>query len=273
LKKILSGGFKPFYSSEDLKMFDIPECPGIPMVSFCDIPLSQTRGHVGVYGRYAIGLDKKWAMRKNISPVHYIYEGSVCARVISEVHNSLPADAFNIECGCMKFNPLTAIFFFGKPYHGQMRREDSNTGLIEDKGEVIFYDEREWRYVPFADQTIISGGEVPADIRPMLSEKEYAKGDVRDKATASLPKHYRLTFGAADIKYLIVQNEDEIPGMVDFIHGELQRSGENTELRSCPQDEKKQLMARLLSMRQIEQGFLANLLTRKHWDQAVKSEW
>jgi hypothetical protein len=30
LKKILSEGFKPFYSSEDLNMFGVAECPGIP---------------------------------------------------------------------------------------------------------------------------------------------------------------------------------------------------------------------------------------------------
>jgi hypothetical protein len=41
LQQILGSGFKPFYSSEDLKMFGVSECPGIPMVSFCDIPLSQ----------------------------------------------------------------------------------------------------------------------------------------------------------------------------------------------------------------------------------------
>lgn len=255
LKKILSGGFKPFYSSEDLKMFDIHECPGIPMVSFCDIPLSHTQNHVGVYGRYAIGFEKNWGMRKNISPVHYIYEGSVCARVISEVHKSLPEDAFNIECGCMKFNPLTAIFFYGKPYRGQMRRTDSVTGQMVDKGEVIFYDEREWRYVPFADETIIHNGEFPAEIRPMLSEKEYLKSDVLDKATAALHSHYKLTFGAEDVKYLIVQHDDEIPEMVDFIYDEVQRFGENTELRSCPEHEKKRLTTRLISMRQIEQDF------------------
>jgi hypothetical protein len=255
LKKILSGGFKPFYSSEDLKMFGITECPGIPMVSFCDIPLSHTRKHVDDYGRYAIGFDKKWGMNKNISPVHYIYEGSICARVIYEVHKSLPGDAFNVECGCMKFNPQTAIFFYGKPYRGHMRRKDSSTGMIVDKGEVIFYDEREWRYVPFADQTIMSGEEIPADVRAMLSEKEYAKGDVLGKATDSLHQHYRLTFRAEDVKYLIVQHEDEIPEMVDFINGDLQRYGDNTELLCCPQDEKKRLTARLISMRQIEQDF------------------
>ena len=65
LKQILNCGFKPFYSSEDLTMFGVRECPGIPMVSFCGIsPSPQTTRHVVHYGRYALGLSKKWGMNE-----------------------------------------------------------------------------------------------------------------------------------------------------------------------------------------------------------------
>lgn len=256
LKKILGCGFKPFYSSEDLTMFGVSECPGIPMVSFCDIPLSQAKKHVDDYGRYAIGLDKKWGMTKNISPVHYIYKDSICALVISRVYHSLPKEAFYVDCTCMKFDTRTAIFFYGKPYRGHLRRKDTATGKIVDKGEVTFYDEREWRYVPFADQTIrgMEEIEIPAGVRTMLSEREYAKSEILDDASTSLHNHYRLTFGAEDAKYLIVDSEDEIPELVDFIYS-VQGDCENSELRSCTENEKKRLTTRLISMRQIEQDF------------------
>jgi len=253
LKKILGGGFKPFYSSEDLTMFGVSECPGIPMVSFCDIPLSQAKKHVGDYGRYAIGLDKKWGMTKNISPVHYIYEDSICARVIYRVYHSLPKEAFYVDCTCMKFDTQTAIFFYGKPYHGPLRRKDFATGKIVDKGEVTFYDEREWRYVPFADPTK-GMGEIPAGVRAMLSEREYAKSEILDNANTSLHNHYSLTFRPEDAKYLVVNNEDEIPELVDFIYG-VRGDGENSELGSCTENERKRLTTRLISMRQIEQDF------------------
>lgn len=253
LKAILGEGFKPFYSSEDLTMFGVRECPGIPMVSFCDIPLSRAGKHVGDYGRYAIGLDKKWGMTKNISPVHYIYEGSMCARVIAEVYHSLPRDAFDVDCTCMTFSTRTALFFYGKPYRGQLRRKDSATEDIVDKGEVNFYDEREWRYVPFADQTLKGMEEIPAGVRAMLSEQEQAKSDILADASTSLQKNYSLTFAAEDIKYLIVDSEDEIPALVDFIHG-VEASG-NKELLKCTVNERKRLMTRVISMRQIEQDF------------------
>jgi Putative abortive phage resistance protein AbiGi, antitoxin len=254
LKQILSGGFKPSYSSEDLTLFGVSECPGVPMVSFCDIPLSHARKHVDNYGRYAIGLDKKWGMGKNISPVHYIYEGSMCARVISEVYQSLPKDAFYLDCTCMKFNTRTAIFFYGKPYHGHLRRRDAATGKIVDKGEVIFYDEREWRYVPFADQTIMRMEEIPSGVTAMLSEREYGNSEVLENASTSLHNHYRLTFGAEDAKYLIVGSEDEIPELVDFIYS-LQGDRDNSQLTRCPENERKRLATRLISMQQIEQDF------------------
>jgi hypothetical protein len=252
LKRILDGGLRPFYSSEDLQMFGVKECPGIPMVSLCDIPLSQTKTHVGDYGRYAIGFDKKWGMGKNVSPVHYIYEGSICARVISEVYHSLPPGAFYRDCTCMRFNTRTAIFFYGKPYRGSLRRKDA-TGKIVDKGEVTFYDEREWRYVPFADQTLNMEA-VPDGVRAMLSEGELKDSDILDNASASLHNHYKLTFGAEDIKYVIVDKEDEIPALVDFIN-EFRGDHENKELVRCTENERKRLATRLLSMRQIEEDF------------------
>jgi hypothetical protein len=253
LKKILSSGFKPFYSSEDLTMFGVSECPGIPMVSFCDIPLSQAKKHVSDYGRYAIGLDKKWGMekKKNVSPVHYIYKDSICARVIKNIYDSLPKEAFYADCTCMKFDTRTAIFFYGKPYWGHLRRRDIATGEILDKGEVTFYDEREWRYVPFADQSIKGMAEIPSGVRTMLSQKEYEKAEILDRASTSLHSYYRLTFGAEDAKYLIVNTEEEIPDLVDFIDG-AQGDWENNELGDCTRDEKKRLTTRLISMAQIE---------------------
>ena len=249
LKKIISEGFKPFYSSEDLRMFGVPECPGIPMISFCDIPLSQTQNHVDGYGYYAIGFDKKWGMKKNISPVHYIYEGSICARVISEIHQFLPKNAFVEECGCMKFNPATAIFFYAKPYRGTMLRK----GV--DKGEVTFYNEREWRYVPFADHTIKGMDEIPDGIRPMLAEREYNDSGALDAATIRLHEHYKLTFGAEDVKYLIVKEEVDFEEIDNFIEFGLKQRCENNELRNCPEDEKRRLATRLISMRQIKEDF------------------
>ena len=49
---------------------------GVPMVCFCDIPLSQINKHTTYYGNYAIGLTKDWAKRNKINPVLYMYPNS-----------------------------------------------------------------------------------------------------------------------------------------------------------------------------------------------------
>jgi hypothetical protein len=254
LKQILNGGFKPFYSSEDLTMFGVRECPGIPMVSFCDIPLSQTNQHVTHYGRYALGLTKEWGKDRNVVPIHYIYENSICANILSDIYDSLPKADFYTDCTCMKFDTRTAIFFYGKPYTGELLKRDRDTGKILDKGTVTFYDEREWRYVPFADQSIKEMREIPSGVRTMLSQREYETGEVFARASTILQEHYTLKFGAEHIKYLIVNKQEEIPELIDCIDG-LWPQAPNEELGSCTSKEKKQLMARVMSMDWIEQDF------------------
>src|SRR5262249_14417290 len=149
-------------------------------------------------------------------------------------------------CGCVKFNSATAIFFYAKPYRGKMFRN----GV--EKGEITFYNEREWRYVPFADDTIHGVDEIPAGIRPMLAESEYKNTGALSAATMTLHEHYKLTFGAEDVRYLIVREENELDEIVNFITYELRKRGHNDELQNCSEDEKKRLLTRLISMRQIE---------------------
>ena len=85
--------------------------------------------------------------------------------------------------------------------------------------------------------------EIPVEVRTMLSAGEYAKPAILDSASTSLHNHYKLTFGAEDTKYLIVDNEDEIPELVDLIYG-VQGDYENSELGSCTQNERKRLTTR-----------------------------
>ena len=42
------------------------------MVCFCDIPLNLAGNHRKVYGDYALGLRKEWAIENAICPVLYL---------------------------------------------------------------------------------------------------------------------------------------------------------------------------------------------------------
>ena len=70
LISILTRDFIPRYSLENYNVL-MPKINnrkglevGIPMVSFCDIPLSKVSQHIDIYGRYGIGLEKNWGLRK-----------------------------------------------------------------------------------------------------------------------------------------------------------------------------------------------------------------
>jgi len=74
LISILEEGLRVSYSGEQITK---DHFIGIPMISFCDIPLELSREHREKYGRYAIGVSKTRlikSMRRNLSPVHYVLE-------------------------------------------------------------------------------------------------------------------------------------------------------------------------------------------------------
>lgn len=69
---ILKEGFKVSYSGEQITK-DI--FIGIPMISFCDIPVELCEEHRTKYGNYAIGISKKALIEIAgglLSPVHYV---------------------------------------------------------------------------------------------------------------------------------------------------------------------------------------------------------
>lgn len=72
LISILTYGLKVCYSKEH---FNTDFYAAIPMICFCDIPISRLSEHVDSYGSYAIGFNKRQLMRKYthlLNPVNYI---------------------------------------------------------------------------------------------------------------------------------------------------------------------------------------------------------
>lgn len=72
LKSILKQGIIPNYCKEDFSIDGDAFAVGIPMVSFCDIPLTRTYEFTKRYGHHAIGLSKEWALKNQINPILYI---------------------------------------------------------------------------------------------------------------------------------------------------------------------------------------------------------
>jgi hypothetical protein len=84
ITNILTNEFTPRYCmesfgylNEENNLLEI----ALPMVCFCDIPLSQIRNHIKNYGGYAIGLLKEWGISNGINPVMYSLPDSLSTQI------------------------------------------------------------------------------------------------------------------------------------------------------------------------------------------------
>lgn len=230
-----------------------------PMTCFCDIPLSSIRNHINVYGKYAIGLSKEWGRKKRISPVMYALNNSISARVIRDGLTC-------IDNGIEKSNKYLDALYAAAPTHKEDKKDKliiNLTGdLIRIDGELLdlmaftkiysgsffhgnkryrnvcFYDEREWRHIPKLHHTIPN----------YISKDAYQNEVQRKEANSVLEKpEYTLKFEPSDIRYIIVNKENEILPMVDSIH--------NIKGHKYTNQEMKLLTTRIISMEQVLQDF------------------
>ena len=204
LLNILEDEFSPHYSFEDFAGVLGPGADqrnaavAIPMVCFCDIPLSQTQAHMKAYGSYALGLTKSWGRRLGVSPVLYAYAGAATAIAVIDLHLQIEVLRGTFDDGA-EFSPDTErLMCFVKPYEGRLPRPGRKSKPVR------FYDEREWRYVP------------PAPWRA-LQRRDFADEKVRRLANADVRTRFRLSFEPSDIRYIVVATEDEIGPMISEV--------------------------------------------------------
>jgi hypothetical protein len=222
LKLILQNNFSPNYRLEDLSNATPPKSrykqAYIPMVCFCDLVFSQIKKHIDFYGDYGIGLRKKeWGIERGISPIYYIPKNSISAHHIQAIAIEINKKLTKKAEQAVISEQLQNFYKYVKPYNGK-------------KDDEIFYNEREWRYVP-------------PDF-PVLSKRLNKRREI-DEANANLKKSHKLEFSAKDIKYIVVKDENEIPEFVDFIYKKLKNRFFNI-------NDRKILISKLISVNQIE---------------------
>jgi len=232
LEGILLNDFYPSYCLEDFSEFLEDEYRiAIPMVCFCDIPLSQIHNHVKNYGGYALGLSKEWGRKNSISRIIYSYKQSFSAKYF--ITTLRYAQDFN-SVGIV--NQINKLFQFVKPYEGKLYRSNSTTSDL-----IRFYDEREWRFVP--DTSLRNNV-----VRSYLSEKEYLDAQELETANGSLANDtFSLSFEPKDIKYIIVNKESEIHEMLKKV---IKIKGGKFSY-----DDVQILTTRIISMEQIIEDF------------------
>jgi hypothetical protein len=245
LESILRNEFYPRYCLENLAAV-VPDIKGkksrerleiaIPMVSFCDIPLSQIKKHVDSYGHYALGLTKEWGIKNKICPVLYTYNHSELSNrlKILFVKGIEDSDKNKLLDNLLEW---LSLIKFVKPYEGYLRK-----GGKYGKKRTRFYDEREWRFCP----NIRKVDQPNTDILPfILSKEEFLKIDQTQKLNKILEK-YKLSFEPKDIKYIIINKEDEILEMVDKLM---------TIKSKYTESDRKVLTTRIIPIKHISEDF------------------
>lgn len=197
LMGILKDNFKLKYCFERINHLESPIEYAIPMVSFCDIKLSEIKEHIEKYGYYGIGLSKTWAVEKGLNPVIYLNSSSNFSKgLIGTAQKIITSSEFDSD----DQTNIANLIQYTKVYEGELIRKGIKTQAYR------YADEREWRYVPNAKE----------NIEPWLSKDKYDTKRKKIEANKTL-KDERLYFNANDILYLIVKKESEIRETINHI--------------------------------------------------------
>jgi len=225
LCNILKNGFFPRYSIEEIKYLDgIFEKVAIPVVCFCDIPLSRISDHVDFYGHFGLGMTREWCITNGLNPVQYVTSNSLYLKNFKAIWiASIIGERSDIKDTALA--SLISMYSFHKPLFGEV--------VITGKPiEKEFYQESEWRYLA-----------VPKEHKFIFDDKIVNDTSILKKHNDRIQNECALRFTPKDIKYIFVKSDSDIPDVVNFI---------NKELDIYPSADLKILLSRITSLGAIE---------------------
>ncbi len=232
LKGILENDFKIKYCLERVVTKNHTYDAGVPMVSFCDIPISQIKDHIKKYGSYGIGLKKNWAIKNGLNPVLYLEQGSSLSdHTLNTLYDIVLQNTKVSELSDSEL-ALVDIFRYIKNYEGELIRNGES--IVKN---YRFSDEREWRYCP--NKKELGGSEyfINDDNDYKLNKSKF------NSKLSSL----RLQFTPDDITYIIIKNDSEI---LEFI-----RHLETAKGKIYSLEQIRRLTTRILTVEQIMTDF------------------
>ena len=221
---ILLNGFVPYYSLEDISWLGTTlNFFGYPRVCLCDIPIGRITDHVGFYGSYGLGMSRDWALRSGINPIAYYSKASpICQTFLVAIRGA--QDAKKKDPKDKMSDCLHTMLAYAKPVSGTMMAQ----------GKPVpkeFYLESEWRYVPAKTKLVYPVSKANLD--------DVAKHAALNKKA----EKESLKFTPADVRYIFVKQDADIPQLIDFIHAKLQNySGVDLKI----------LMSRVTSLEHLE---------------------
>ncbi len=202
LLNILNSTFKISYAREKIIGKTQTREIGVPMVSFCDLRLSEISSHMSKYGNYGIGLTKDWANRNGLNPVLYISKYSPFTDGLISGLNGVHAHIRRFKSTdplANDFSNIHNVYRYIKNYEAPLHKKGYKK--IE---KYRFADEREWRYVPpLEDKRVV----------PFVSQNQIRTAQQKSDLNRDI-ENVRLHFQPEDIRYLIVESENEISEII-----------------------------------------------------------
>lgn len=227
LKEILKDNFKVKYSYEIIRTSKGWFGGGVPMVCFCDIPLSQLKNHIKGYGKYGIGLKKEWGLKNSLNPVLYVEKQSNIGEAFRVLTSETLKEMKNVDEYNDAEKGILQVMAYMKNYEGEF---DKNG--IKNKN-YRFSDEREWRYTPPINETEL-----------VIPRKRFHReiNNINDSIA-----NLRLHFEPNDINYIIISDESEISDFVDVL--------KDAKRKKYTYEDVERLMTRIITTEQILSDF------------------
>lgn len=187
------------YCLESILANDEFQSIAFPMVSLCDLPLSEFGENKWTYGNYAIGFSRSWAMKQGFNPVCYCHQGS---KYLQTMMDNLDHASKTLDKNLF----LKALYPFSymKLVEGSLPKKHFKN--------YRFYDEKEVRLVPRLGSADLDGYPF------FLIDRRYAK--YKASKGNSLLGTNGIAFSYDDVKYIIVDkesNRSEIQDLFDKI--------------------------------------------------------
>lgn len=199
----------------------------IPMISFCDIPITRASVHMDKYGEYAIGFDKKTMLEVYdliMNPVLYVSSDKL--RKSLDDFCSLYSDSKNDMLNSMISLAKKGKSAKSKEVYGLItsfveRKFDMGfiLGLIKPAYDLsnnyCYYDEREWRIFWPNINSKNKGWKWG------VSQEEYDKNKNEWNKQLAIEKNNYITFCegllASAITHIVVKKEAQIPRMIETL--------------------------------------------------------
>lgn len=198
-KKIMdSAMFKSAYSIETICWRTSNKVSmAIPMISFCNLSLSDISEYLGKYGSYVIGMRKSWKYTPTLSPVWYRTPNSISLQPLMDLYIDNSTFFCNQEINSLAQELIWTQISCTKNFEGSLKRR--NIKLYR------FFDEHEFRYVPKLDLLI------KEHVTPILNEIEYQQYKKNNKNSSVINNQYiALPFNLEDIEFILVKGKGQI---------------------------------------------------------------